>query len=203
VVARDGTILVTRFGHGDSGGILYLKPDGTSGTIAGLDGKRRRIGLAIGTDGTIYESFFDIDEAMHASHGGIARVQVDGGEVDVASGLMKPVGVVVRDDGLVVSDQQENRIVRIDPKSAEARPLVEKVEAPDLLCTGRDGDLFVGSRKGVLHRVSRDGAVVEIARVSRSIRGVAYDPERRVVFFVERGAREPAAAPVLHALFPY
>src|SRR6516162_7910998 len=36
VVARDGTILVTRFGHGDSGGILYLKPDGTSGTIAGL-----------------------------------------------------------------------------------------------------------------------------------------------------------------------
>ena len=46
----DGTLVVVRFGGGTAGDVVFVRPDGTTGTVPGLKPERRRIGLSAETD---------------------------------------------------------------------------------------------------------------------------------------------------------
>jgi hypothetical protein len=201
VVLGDGTIVVTRFGHGVAGGILVVRPDGSSALVPGLDPARRRIGLAVAADGALYDSWFLFDEAAHSFHGAVSRLALDGGETDVLTGLAKPVGVLVVGGQLYVSDQEGNRILRAPLASpGAAQPFVANLEAPDLLCAGPGGAIFAGGKLGVVYRIAPDGSVARVAGGYRAVRGVAYDAAGKRLFVVERRGREPPRPATLHEL---
>jgi sugar lactone lactonase YvrE len=201
VITRDGTIVLTRFGGGSDGGVLFLRRDGTSGSVPNLDQTRRRIGLAIAQDGTLFEAYFHVDAGMKQFRGSVARFRLEGGETDVISDLQKPVGVLVDGNRLVVSDQMANRLVQATlPTLTDARALSANVNAPDLLAAGPNGALFVGSRSGVVYRVASDGSVATVVRGLRAVRGVAFDPATSRLFVVERGDRKEGIPAMLREL---
>ena len=54
VVRTDsGALVATRFGYGTAGDVVVLEADGTGRIVSGLDPERRRIGLALGPDGSL------------------------------------------------------------------------------------------------------------------------------------------------------
>ncbi len=53
VVLANGTLVVTRFGHGSVGDIVFIPPSGEPSVIPGLEPKRRRIGLSASADGRL------------------------------------------------------------------------------------------------------------------------------------------------------
>jgi DNA-binding beta-propeller fold protein YncE len=75
VKLSDGKLVVTRFGHGKAGDVVYANPDGT---VPNLDLLRHRIGLAAMSDGTLYEAFFFSKDGVKS--GGIARIDLTGSE---------------------------------------------------------------------------------------------------------------------------
>ena len=201
----DGSTFVTRFGHGDGGGILVVGPDGVAKLADGLDGARRRIGLAGDDSGALFDGYFVYDEAKQATHGAVARLSIDGNghaaESDIISGLQKPVGVLVVGDVIYVSDQAANTIVRatLSAPAADARPFAQ-LNQPDLLCAGDAGALFAASKAGTVYRVGSDGAVTSVVAGLRPLRGIAFDPAGKRLFFVERRGQEPTMPPTLHVL---
>jgi len=57
----NGTLVVPRFGKpgGGYGGIVFVNgPSGESGVVPNLDPQRRRLGLTVAPDGTLYGSYF-------------------------------------------------------------------------------------------------------------------------------------------------
>ena len=54
----DGTIVTVEFGCGTAGAVVYVSPDGGTGTVPGLDVTKRRLGLTLASDGTLYDSYF-------------------------------------------------------------------------------------------------------------------------------------------------
>ena len=89
---KDGKILVTRFGFGTVGDIVYVAADETTGTAPNLDPMRRRIGLTIASNGALYDSYFV--ETATGQLGSVAKLDLAGAEVDFITGLKKPVGVL-------------------------------------------------------------------------------------------------------------
>jgi sugar lactone lactonase YvrE len=170
-----GTFLVARLGMDTrSGGVIAVAVDGTTNAIAGLDPDRRRIGLALAPDGTLYETYFE--GGMGAPwKGGVARFTLAGGEMDVITTLDKPVGIVATADALLVADQGKSVLLRIPRNGAGAPRTVAQPAEPDLLCQGEGGEVFGGNRHGQVYRVDPTGTLTEVARGLPSIRGIACD----------------------------
>src|SRR5262249_12657264 len=103
VLDAGGNIVVPRFGYGISGAVIKVDAEGHVSSIAGVDPKRRRIGLAP-HQGRLFETFFV--KADDHREGGLAEVQANGSEVDLAT-FHKPVGVVAAGDAIYVSDQDD------------------------------------------------------------------------------------------------
>jgi sugar lactone lactonase YvrE len=201
VITREGTIVATRFGGGTSGGVVFVRRDGSSGSVPNLDPTRRRIGLALADDGTLYDSYFHADDAMKTFRGAVARLTLEGNEVDVLPDLQKPVGVIVVGKRLIVSDQVGNRILQGTlPVLSDAATLADNVPSPDLMTVAADGQFFAASRSGVVFRVDGTGHVSTITSGLRAIRGIAYDASGRRLFFVERGDRKQSLPPILRIL---
>jgi sugar lactone lactonase YvrE len=201
VITRDGTIVITRFGGGTAGGVIFLRRDGTSGSVPNLDPTRRRIGLAVGEDGTLFDAYFHVEEGMKKFRGAVARLTLDGGETDVIGGLQKPVGVLVDGNRVLASDQMANRIVQATlPALSDIGVVAANVDTPDLLVTGPNGSIFVASRSGAVFRAERDGSVATVISGLRAVRGVAFDPRSSRLFVVERGDRKEGKPATLHEL---
>jgi sugar lactone lactonase YvrE len=190
----DGTMFVTRFGFGKSGDIAYAHPDGTTGVVPGLDPARRRIGLAIARDGSLYDTWFEKRDAGPV--GEVARVSIEGHEDKVLDGFAKPVGALVMGDALYVSDQARGRVLRAALGASTAAPFAT-APGVDLLCVGPDGSLFAGGNTGVVYRIASDGRVTVLASGLQKVRGVAYDAVGKRVFIAEHGADGPARHHIL------
>lgn len=183
VALADGTIVVTRFGYGTSGDVVTLAPDGTGSVVPGLDVERRRIGLTVADDGTIYDGWYiSVDGARV---GAVSVLSLDGGETEVLPDLRKPVGVLASGDTLYVSDQDAGEILtapRSDPSDVS---VLAQVDYPDLLCAGPHGSVFTGGGEGAVRQISADGTVSTLVSGYQEVRGVAYDADNARLFFVD------------------
>jgi hypothetical protein len=186
-VARggDGSLYVTRHGEGRDGGIIAIPRQGRARNLAGLDERRRRIGLAWTEEGELISAFYLCGAGTR--YGGVARVGADGFEEVLVGGLSKPVGVAVRNRAVYVSDQDTHSILRflLDDPSPRAEPIAA-VPRPDHLCLGPDDSLFVTSHFGRLYSVSAKGKVQLVEVGLGSPRGVACDLDDGRVFVTAR-----------------
>lgn len=196
VRTADGTLVVPRFGFGTSGAVVFVRPDGTSGEVPNLDPLRRRIGLAIGPDGTLYDTFFVSINGM--KNGSVARLDLAGTEAEVITGLQKPVGVVAVGADLIVSDQDRDLVVRAPVASPADLVAVAQLPAPDLLCEGPDGTFFTGGKDGSVRQIQGGGQFSELAGGFQEVRGVAYDAANRRLFIADHDGTE--ADGVTHAV---
>ena len=193
----DGTLVVTRFGFGSAGDVVFVSADGTPGVVPGLDPERRRIGLTVTDDGTLYDGWF-ARLATGERVGSVGRLSLAGGEPEVLTGLKKLVGVLVMGDALYVSDQELGQILEAplaDPSNFSVHATLLN---PDLLAAGPEGSLFTGADGGLLYRIHADGTAEAIDTDYQQVRGVAYDADHRRLFVVDHDADESDG--VAHAL---
>lgn len=184
VRTSDGTIIVPRFGDGTAGDVVYASRDGTVGRISNLDVTRRRIGLTVASDGTLYDGWFIRGSSGRV--GTVSTLTLAGTEVDALTGLTKPVGVLAVGAHLFVSDQDRNEVLVVDRASpTTSMRRFAMVTGPDLLCAGPAGSLFSGSTSGVVYRIASDGSVSTFDTGYQSTRGVAYDAENRRLFVAD------------------
>jgi len=193
----DGTLVVARFGHGTAGDVVYVRPSGEVGRVSSLDPLRRRIGLAVSPDGTLYSGWFLRQASGRV--GAVSALSLAGTETEVLTGLAKPVGVLVLGARLVVADQDRNEVLAFDPSARPQSPQrLAMITGPDLLCAGPDGAVFVGSSQGIVYRLDAAGAVSTFSTGYQSTRGLAYDPLHRRLFVAEHDP-DPADG-LAHAL---
>jgi len=211
----DGTLVVTEFGFGTTGAILYTDKTGDAAVVPALSPKKRRIGLAMLPDGTLVDTYFIEGDAGPV--GAIAKVALTGTEKDFVTGLGRPVGVVYNNGAIEVSDPTYGAIFRASLAAGgtlypdggvddAGKPLdggvnqLAQVESPDLLCQGPDGVLFAGGNaSGNVYRVDTDGGVSTVATGLKDVRGCAYDGEHKRLFVAER---DPAAGTAAIRIFP-
>ena len=111
---------MTRFGFGVDGTIVAVPTSGASYNLTGLDATRRRIGLANTDDGAIIVGWF-----IKGGSGALSELSVNGTEateVELVTGLGKPVGVAVVGDRLLVNDQNSGNILEYSLKAVRAIP---------------------------------------------------------------------------------
>lgn len=192
VKLADGTLVVPRFGGGKSGGVAYINPSGgAGGTVPKLARERKRLGLTRGAPlwGTSFGEGRSTDDA-----GVVAKITFDG-ETDYAGGFQKPVGVLVHEGRLIVSDQTRGVLYSLPLEGAKAPyDVFARVETPDALSEGPNGSVLTGqfragSEGGALHvrQIFPDGGVRNVAPdiVMTKPKGIAYDKTNKRLFVAD------------------
>jgi sugar lactone lactonase YvrE len=205
VKAKDSSWLVTRFGFSQAGAVLQVKSDGTIGNIGGLDVKRRRIGLTVTADGTVYDGWFlVVAPSKTPMMGTVSRLALDGsGETDLVTGIGKPVGLLALGDQLYISDQMNGVILKTPLASPGTTTTFATVAGPDELAAGPNGVIFAASNTGTVWSIASDGTPTSVHDGYKALRGIAYDPDHKRVFVSEPDAGNPdggAGMPMLHVL---
>lgn len=197
VRTEDGTVIVTHFRGGAPGGVVAVSAEGKPTLVPGLDPARRRIGLALAPDGTLYTAWFQKHGERRV--GAVGRLDLAGRETTVLEGFQKPVGLAVVGDALFVADQRAGTISRAPLSNpAQVEVLVPAIADPDLLCAGPDGGAFTGGKNGQVRRIDRDGTVTVVAEGLASARGVAWDEANARLFVAEHD--DDATDGIAHAL---
>jgi len=205
VKAQDASWLTTRFGFGTAGAVLQAHADGSSTTIGGLAVNRRRIGLAVAADGTVFDGWYT---AMGAGggpmNGTVSKVALDGsGETDVVTGIGKPVGLLILGDQLYISDQKNNAIVKTPVATPGTTTAFATVNGAEELAAGPGGSILAASSVGTVWKVAADGTVTSIKDGYKALRGIAYDGdhERVIVSEPDSGNADGGAGmPMLHVI---
>lgn len=178
---QDGTLVTVRFGFGTAGAVLFVRPDGTQGTVPGLPLNRRRIGLTVTKDGRLLDSYFVRNNNVNV--GSVAHVTLEGTETELVGALQKPVGVLAVDDTLYIADQIAGKVYRSPLSNPSELTTLATIPEPDLLSLGPGGSLLTGTRQGTVLRISTtDGSTSALATGFQQVRGIAYDAVNRRLF---------------------
>lgn len=169
----DGSLLVTRFGYGTTGDVVQVLADQTSHIIPGLDPTRRRIGLALAADGTIFDTYFVTGGSGYV--GSVASLTLGGTETTVVTGLEKPVGVLVIGSTFFIDDQDTSELYTTPTASPGTLTQFAQLPNADLLCVGPSGTMFSGGSDGNVRQIDASGNVTVFATGFAAARGVAYD----------------------------
>ncbi|ATB37741.1 hypothetical protein CYFUS_003166 [Cystobacter fuscus] len=196
----DGTIVVVRFGGGTAGDVVFIRPDGTTGTVPGLKPERRRIGLTLAPDGQLYVAYFV--RVNNANVGSVARLTLEGTEQEVIGALQKPVGVTVMGDSLFVSDQLAGKVYRAPLASPQDYTTHAALPSPDLLAVGPRGSLLTGSREGKVFSIAPSGEVSVLASGYQQPRGLAYDAENQRLFIADHDGDDSNGATYFLRIIP-
>lgn len=197
VLTHDGTLVVTRFGHGTAGAVVSVPPAGDAQDVPNLAAERRRIGLTISSDGNLYDSWF-IRQASGDRIGAIGALSLTGTESEIITGLKKPVGVLAVGENLFISDQDLGQILQAPLKNPSAYQVFSTVPSPDLIAVGPNGSLFAGSEGGNLYKIDSNGKASVFHAGFDTVRGIAYDPSHQRVFVVNHVGHE--AEGVTHSI---
>ena len=185
VKTADGTVAVTRFGFGTTGGVALVAPDLSTSLVPNIDPTKRRIGLCVAPDGSLYDSYFETFTGTDTL-GAVGKLDLSGTEVDIITSLEKPVGVIVVGENLVVDDQMTNEALTTPVASPSSTlNILAQLDEPDLLCEGPNGTIFSGGAMGDVRQIASDGTVTTFAGGFLSIRGVAYDAANERLFAAE------------------
>ncbi|RVU41083.1 hypothetical protein EA187_19455 [Lujinxingia sediminis] len=186
---EDGTFVVTRFGSGTAGDIVFVSPDGEGRVVPGLDPQRRRIGLTVTRDGQLYSSWF-VRLSSGERVGAVGALELEGAESEVITGLSKPAGVLAIGDDLYVSDQGLGQILATTLSEPQSYTVLAEVEKPDLIARGPGNSIVSGSVGGNLVRIEMDGSTSVVQSGFQQVRGVAYDPTNRRAFVADHDPDE-------------
>lgn len=195
VQLANGTLVVPRFGFGAVSTILYVDPvTGDAGTVPGLAANRKRTALAVGAADQLWGGYF------FTPGDGLGVVTKDSltDETDYATNFEKPVGVLVHDGKLLVSDQQRGIIyaLPLDGSQAAGGPydVFANVPSCDALTSGPNGSVFTGQFRPLadggplqVRQAFADGGVQVIhadSGVSKP-QGVAYDKTNKRLFVAD------------------
>jgi hypothetical protein len=187
----DGRFVATSFGFGTDGGVVTLA-DGKASEVPSLDKARRRIGLAVASDGALYVAYFVVG-ANHEHTGGIAKLELDGRETDlVIPDLGKAVGLAVADKTLFIADQERGQILGYDLATAATRVVAKNLRGVDLLTLLPNGDFITGGKHGEVYRIGHDGAATTLTTFATGgqVRGTAYDADGKRLFAVEHVGKD-------------
>jgi sugar lactone lactonase YvrE len=182
----DGSLIIPRFGYGTVGDVAILRADGTTQSLSSLDKQRRRIGLALAEDGTLYGAYYLRTGTVRS--GGVATLDLSGRETDVITGLRKTVGVLVSDGSLYVSDQELGQIVKAPLSAPQKTTVFATLETPDLLSAGPQGSLYTGGPQGTVRQIHADGSVTVFHGGFQQVRGLAWDALSRRLFVANHDA---------------
>jgi hypothetical protein len=186
VKREDGTMLVASFGFGTRGTVFAMAADHTSSALTGLDGKRRRVGLAQDEHGALYSAYF-VGGGGKVPVGGIATLTIAGNaatETEIAGPFKKLVGLVATPTALFVSDQTQKVIFKIALPGFAVSQLAS-LPAVDLLATMPDGDLLTGGGP-TISRITQRGTVTTLPGAGfAQVRGLAYDAAGKRLFVID------------------
>ncbi|HVK65689.1 MAG TPA: hypothetical protein VM694_14500 [Polyangium sp.] len=188
VKLKDGTLVVPRFGGGTAGDVVYAKPDGTNGVVPNLDPLRRRIGLAVSEEGTLYDTFFVAMNGIKL--GSVAKLDLAGTEAEVITGLKKPIGVLAVAGEFIVTEQETGNVYRASITNPAELAVIAQLTGPDLLTTGPNGTFFTGGKDGSVRQIIGGGNWSEFASGFQEVRGVAYDAENKRLFLADHDGIE-------------
>ncbi|MEY2936447.1 MAG: hypothetical protein RL033_7196 [Pseudomonadota bacterium] len=199
----DGTLVVTRFGQPGGGfsAIAWLRPDGSSGLVPGLNENVKRLGVAQAPDGTIYGTYFGRNPSGMGQVGTLTRVDLEAGETVIAEGFGKLIGLAIVGDDLFVSDQSSGILYDAPlaalPARAEDWNVFARLPVPDQVCAGPGGTIFSGQFQAApdssdpvaIRQIQADGSVTKFAQDPDVAKpsGVAYDPTARRLFATDTG----------------
>jgi hypothetical protein len=191
----DGTIVTVEFGSGTAGAVVYVSPDGGTGTVPGLDVTKRRLGLTLAADGTLYDSYFY--KLSGGLTGYVAQLDINAAtETDlVTTSLQKPVGVVAIGTTLYISDQDEDEVFQAPIANPSAIAVLATDLTPDLLSAGPSGTLFSGSPTGVEYQINAStGTYTTLLTAGGTLapRGSAYDAVNQRLFVGEHDSADIA-----------
>lgn len=151
----DGALVVTRFGGGTAGDVVFARPDGSTGVVPDLDPERRRIGLTVTDDGTLYDAWFRSEDGTRV--GGVSALSLGGGETDLWTDLGKPVGVLAAEGLLWVTDQDKLQLLTAPLDDLTALSLHADLDSADLIGPGPNGGVFMGGKDGVVRLIGAGG----------------------------------------------
>jgi DNA-binding beta-propeller fold protein YncE len=193
-----GTLYVARIGHGHTGAIFRVQPDGVVEELDGLPARFWRYGLAYDTgEHALYATQF-MSGKRGAFDGSVVAIDlVSGTPSTVIDGFLKPMGIAKLGSTLVVADARQRAVFRIDTVAGRAvfrLQLAADVDRPDSICAcGSDSVLVTTyddeTRLGAVRRFWLDGKrSAVIARGPWEPRGIATDGAR-IFVAAHRAAR--------------
>jgi sugar lactone lactonase YvrE len=192
VQLSDGTLVVIEFGFGTSGLVALVDSDLKTSTVPHLDPTRRRLGIALAPDGSLYDSYFA--KVSGGSTGFVAKLDVTAGtEENIITGLMKPVGVAVVGSTLYFSDQTLGEILAAPLSSPQSYKTLSTNLSPDLLSVGPNGTIFSGSPSGVVYQIDTTTGTFNTLFTAGSTlepRGTAYDAVNKRLFVAEHDSSD-------------
>jgi DNA-binding beta-propeller fold protein YncE len=192
VQLADGTLVVIEFGFGTSGLVALVYTDLKTGSVPNLDPTRRRLGIALAPDGSLYDTYFA--KVSGGSTGFVGKLDVTAGtEENIITGLMKPVGVAVIGSTLYFSDQTLGEILAAPLASPQSYKTLSTNLSPDLLSVGPNGTIFSGSPSGVVYQIdTTTGTFNTLFTAGGTLepRGTAYDAVNKRLFVAEHDSSD-------------
>ena len=173
---------MSRFGYGETGSVFVIDRRAAVSEVPGLDPRRKRIGLAVAGDGTIYAAYYE----GRGERGAVSTLGLAGAERDVMPGLKKPIGVSVIGEWLFASDQETGQIARCRLPRCEGTDVFASVAGADLLASDRAGTLYVGTKDGDVYRIVAGGGSERWATGLGRVRGIAVDSAGGRVFLATK-----------------
>ena len=193
------TLLIERFGYGSASAIFDSPAPDKVQALLGLDPSRHRLGLALAAPGKLLSSWF-VKQGKQALEGGVSLLSYDASthqvvEHDVLKGLSKPVGIVVADDTVFVSDQTQNRVVRVSlqavlhtTQAIAPDTVVAQIHGPDLMTLDAAGTLYTKCDTHSLCAIASNGTVTVLANDFQDARGVAVDQLHHRLYAIDRAS---------------
>lgn len=188
-VARlsDGRTAIARATGGKGGNTMILVSEARGAELlTDLPGDRRRVGVAAGPDEILYVTSTTADKG-DGPPGRVSRIDVgESTETDLVMGdLLRPVGVVVVDSVLYVSDQAEGEIIAMSLVPLGSAHSVAELKSPDMMTEGPNRSVLIASKTGAVWQLFADGRLIRLLTSRQEVRGIAYDPAGKRMFFAE------------------
>ena len=187
----DGTLYVARLGHGQSGAIFRIAPDGDVEPLPRLPARFVRHGVAYDAgEHVLYTTQF-MAGRRGAFDGSIVAIDLASGHPStILDGFLRPTGIAKLGDVLVVADARQRAVFRVDLVAGRAvfrLQLAGDIDRPDSVCACGDDSVLVttyddNAQLGAVRRLSLDGKrSAVLARGPWEPRGIATDGARMYV----------------------
>ncbi|HEU5059351.1 MAG TPA: hypothetical protein VFU21_22615, partial [Kofleriaceae bacterium] len=186
----DGRTAVARTAAGKGGNTLIVISEARGAELlTQLPTDRRRVGVAAGPEDILYVTA-TLSGDRDGPRGRVTRVDLDEGEeTDLPMGeLLKPVGVVVVDGVLYVSDQTQGEVIALSLVPLGSAHSVAQLKSPDMMAAGPNKSVLIASKTGAVWQLFADGRLIRLLTSREQVRGIAYDPAGKRMFFAEYDA---------------